>query len=52
MNDWWIYLVVGVMAFLLGGGVVMLVNKFLSHHKATQADREAKQLVHDAEVKA
>lgn len=52
MQDWWIYIVVGAFAFLLGGGVMMLFYKLSSRHKTNQADREAKQLVKDAEIKA
>ena len=52
MVDWWWLLIVGVVALLLGIVDTVVVYKLVPALKGKNADKQAKQIIRDAEIKA
>jgi ribonuclease Y len=50
--EWWIGLIIGIVALLLGIGGTVLVFKLVPAMKNKNADKQAKLIIRDAEIKA
>lgn len=52
MIDWYWLLIVGIAALILGAVILFLVLRVFGKGKIQNADKESKQIIHEAEVKA
>lgn len=52
MIDWYWLLIVGIAALILGAVILFLILRVFGKGKIQNADKESKQIIHEAEVKA
>jgi ribonuclease Y len=49
---WWAWFIIAIACLIVGNVVVILIYKFVPAFKNKSADTQAKQILHDAEIKA
>jgi ribonucrease Y len=52
MVEWYVCLIIGIAALILGAVITFLIVKFIPAFQAKAADRKAEKIIRDAEIKA